>query len=420
MMTAPEVRPDRRLRLFESLPVSLTARKASGNRIWTDEYGELVDMESGCWAAPLGHAHPEILETLIEQAPRALHLHEKFVLRHASDLTEELCDASGLSGGDYCGTYLTSGTEAVSAAVWLAENLTKRTRKLCTNLSYLGATPDLRMPRNPDAWTDLDIRGCLDCGASSRCDLCEKLDGIDFRDHACFVFEPGNSGGRVLCPPPKLVSHLSARIRETGGLVVCNEVTTGFGRTGRWFGFQHYPSLVGASDLPDLIALGKGLGNGYPVSGVLLRSSLARQAREENLIYVQSHIDDPLGCAVARKVVEILGRDGLVARGDRVGASLRAQVEEARGGLRGISEVRGRGMMNVFQVPPEASPSRLFTALLRRGYFLGLSKRFQLLRAYAPLTLTDEEVRGFSSALRQALEEEGEEGRSPETPSPRG
>ena len=406
MMTDPNRYADRRLRLFEALPVSLTALKASGTRIDTAEYGELVDLESGCWAAPLGHAHPEILETLLEQAPRALHLHEKFALRHSSDLTEALCDASGLSGGDYHGTYLTSGTEAVSASVWLAENLTKRTRKLCTNLSYLGATPDLRMPRDPDVWTDLDVRGCLDCGASSRCDLCGKLVGLDFREHACFVFEPGNSGGRVLCPPAKLVAHLSAKIRETGGLVVCNEVTTGFGRTGRWFGFQHYPSLVGPSNLPDLIALGKGLGNGYPVSGVLLRSSLARQAREENLIYVQSHIDDPLGCAVARKVVEILGRDGLVARGDRIGEALRAQVDEARRGLGGIAEVRGRGMMNVLQVDPETSPSRLFTALLRRGYFMGLSERFHLLRAYAPLTLAEEEVRGFSSALRQALEEE--------------
>lgn len=395
---------DKRLRLFESPHVSLTVLSAQGNRIQTAEYGTLVDMESGCWAAVLGHAHPEILATMSSQSVKSMHLHQFFTTEHSACLTQEVTDAAGLPC-DYDGTYLSSGSEAVSMAVWMAEKLTQRRKKLCTTLSYLGTSSELRMPRDPKTWVDLNVTECIECDKKQDCESCGKFKNVDFMSCACFVFEAGNAGGRVLCPPEKLISYLTKRIRSTGGVVVSNEVTTGFGRTGRWFGFQYYDCLQGESHSPEIIAMGKGLGNGYPISGVLIRSQLGKKMTDLKLRYVQSHIDDPLGCAVARKVIEVMKRGKLIERGSRIGEYLRQKLQKLKTCVVGVKEIRGRGMMNVIDLEADYMAEQVFEALLNKGYFTGYSPLFNFIHCYAPLTLGEEEVDGFVLSLKQILEE---------------
>ncbi|NLL76096.1 MAG: aminotransferase class III-fold pyridoxal phosphate-dependent enzyme [Clostridiales bacterium] len=87
-------------------------------------------------------------------------------------------------------------------------------------------------------WEDIDVTECIGCG--DICASCGRYDYLDFNEYASFVFEPGNSGGLVLLQPERLVDFLAGKVREAGGRLVVNEVTTGFGRTGKWFGLQHY------------------------------------------------------------------------------------------------------------------------------------------------------------------------------------
>jgi len=88
---------------------------------------------------------------------------------------------------------------------------------------------------------------------------------------------------------------MAQRVKQADGLIVANEVTTGMGRTGKWFGFQHYDIR------PDIVCLGKGLGNGYPVSAVAMGQSIAEKSENSGFRYAQSHQNDPLGCAVAKR-----------------------------------------------------------------------------------------------------------------------
>lgn len=125
-----------------------------------------------------------------------------------------------------------------------------------------------------------------------------------------------------LFPTNKLISYLVEQIRNAGSLVIVNEITTGFGRTGKWFGFQHYNAFDYEINTPDIIALGKGLGNGYPISGVLVRSSLADIVEASGFRYVQSHIDDPLGCIIARKAIEVIFEGNLIEHGAEMGGIL--------------------------------------------------------------------------------------------------
>lgn len=106
---------------------------------------------------------------------------------------------------------------------------------------------------------------------------------------------------------------LFKKIREADGLVMSNEVTTGMGRTGKWFGFQHYDFQ------PDIVALGKGLGNGYPVSAIAMSINVAKKLEDSGLGYAQSHQNEPLGCAVAKEVITGLRDESLIEHGAALG-----------------------------------------------------------------------------------------------------
>lgn len=384
------------MRLYPTPGLPLTALAAAGSKILTKEYGELTDFESGCWAAVLGHSRPEVTETIAANAGKLMHHHQFFSTEHPGALAEELAVAAGLAA-NYKATFLTSGSEAVSLAVALAEQLTHRKRMLSFSISYHGALPGLRFPRDPAQWLDLDIEECLACKKDADCRECGKFSTIEFTQIAAFVFEPGNSGGLVLCPPGKLVRLLAQAVTQAGGQIIVNEVTTGFGRTGKWFGFQHY----GLN--PHYIAMGKGLGNGYPVSCLLTREEMARGAEASQFKYLQSHTDDPLGCLVARRVVETMARERLVERGNKMGRLLRKKLRQVQENSYGIEEIRGRGLMNVMAIAKDLNAKEIFAALLSRGFFTGLSEHYNCIRLYPPLVIGEGEIEALAGCLEQIL-----------------
>ena len=394
---------DLRFKMFAGPGVSITAVKASGVRIQTREYGELIDFESGCWAAVLGHSRKEVTQALIENVEVLLHTHQFFDTEHPGALVKELIAAAALKS-DYRGTFISSGSEAVSLAVSLAELVTGRPRKLSFSISYLGSTPELHLPRDPARWTDLDIRECLSCTRQSGCRECGKHSSIDFSQLAAFVFEPGNSGGVVLFPPDKLIRFLAEETRAAGGLVIANEVTTGFGRTGKWFGFQHYGVFDSEANEPDFISLGKGLGNGYPISGVLVKLRLAEIIEAAGFRYVQSHIDDPLGCIVARKVIEVMQNENVIEHGAKMGEYLRTKLAETAARIGGIKEIRGRGMMNVVELDNSHKAKEVFKGLLEKGFFTGYSEIYNYIHLYAPLIITEEDIDALCHSLELILE----------------
>ena len=403
---------DLRMRMFADPGVLLTAISASGMGIQTKEYGELTDFESGCWAAVLGHNNPEVLQVLTENAAKLIHLHQFFRTEHPSALVKELTVAAKLKG-NYKGTFLSSGSEAVSLAVSLAELITGRQRKLSLSISFLGSSSELRMPRDPSCWTELDTDHCLRCPEHRECEACSICGRIDFPQLAAFVLEAGNSGGRVLFPPDKLITYLSAEVKNAGGLVIANEVTTGFGRTGKWFGFQHYKVFDAGIREPDLIALGKGLGNGYPISGVLVRSDLAHRIEASGFRYVQSHIDDPLGCVIARKVIEVMQKNSLVERGAEAGEYLRARLTEVAERTGKIKEIRGRGMMNIAVLEDTLKAKEVFASLLEMGFFVDYSEVYNLIRLYAPLIVRREEIDALCRSMELVFRADGGKADSP-------
>jgi acetylornithine/N-succinyldiaminopimelate aminotransferase len=391
---------DNRLRLFARPNTALTLSPSEHDLLVTEEYGSLVDLESGCWAAVLGHSK-YTLKKAIKDLKYPVHTHQFFESSHFDKLVQLLTDSARLPV-PYCATFLTSGTEAVSLCVMLSEFLTDRHKCLSLTISYLGASCGLRMPRDPDKWTDFNPSDCLHCPIEKSCDDCAKFQSFDFSSYASFVLEPGNSGGLLLFPPKKLIRFIASRVKAAGGMLIMNEVTTGIGKTGKFFGYQHYEEFCEVDLCPDFIAMGKNLGNGYPISGVLVKSIYQSKLEESGFRYVQSHSDDPLGVMVALKTLTAIAEQGLVAEAVIKGELLQMHLKDSPY----IKEFRGKGLMNGIILQPDIHVEKVYEELLKEGFFIGYSESYNLIRIYAPLSITADTLIKFCQIFLRILKEQ--------------
>jgi len=249
-------------------------------------------------------------------------------------------------------------------------------------------------------WHLLEWSGCEVCKIADACDRrCDLLKAIPFDRIAGFVFESGNMHEPVKLPPVGLVRQIGGCVREQGGLVVANEITTGMGRTGAWCGFEHY-------DLrPDIVALGKGLGSGYPVSAVALRPGVASSLESMGFRYVQSHQNDPLGCAIALEVISVMRDEDLIERSRRVGTDFLDRLRRLASGPSTVREVRGRGLMIALELErSRISAASAHAELLGRGFLVGLSEEPNLLRFYPPLTIGEDDIGRLLDTLPAVIE----------------
>ncbi len=371
--------------------------RAEGASLYTQDGQRLVDFESGVWCAGLGHAPPRLQAVLHAQIDRVVHLGYRVESALAAEAARAVLESLRMPDGACL--FLASGSEAVELAAQMARRVTRRPLLLGLSGTYLSAYGTTGA-RPASEWIEVDCEACHGCARHDVCDPdCAHLAGIPYDRVAAFVFEPGNAGGRVLLPPRGPVRVLAARVADAGGLLVVDEVTTGLGRTGTWYGFEHYGLA------PDLVALGKGLGNGYPVSAVALRGDVADALRRDGFHYAQSHQNDPLGCAVAREVLSILRDEGLVERSAELGARFLRALTELAAQHAAVREARGRGLMLALEFQPDARPALadVHRALLARGLLVGYKPQANLLRFYPPLVVDEADVDRLLASLDGVL-----------------
>jgi acetylornithine aminotransferase len=180
-----------------------------------------------------------------------------------------------------------------------------------------------------------------------------------------------------------------------------NEVTTGIGRTGTWFGYQHYGIA------PDIVAMGKGIGNGYPVSATTFAPRVMRRLGGRPVMFAQSHQNDPLGAAVAREVIRTIREENLLERGKTIAATMRIGLERIQSRFDRIRQVRGRGLMLALEIRDDADTSftiQLHRELVRRGFLLARRPGAAVLRLDPGLTIEAGDIGDFLEVLEEALE----------------
>lgn len=346
-----------------------------------------VDFESGVWCAALGHNHPRIAQTMETQLKRVVHLGARYPNGTVEEAAQAVLNVVGMEDGK-C-VFLISGSEAVEFGVQAIRRITGKPLMLTFAASFLGSYGSAGT-KKPDEWFLFDWR------SNNGLDVEESIAQIPFDRIGGFAFEPGGSGiGHLQFPPAPLVHKIAEEIRKRNGLILVNEVTTGMGRAGKWFGFQHYDVR------PDIVAVGKGLGNGYPVSAAAMRREVADQLEGSGFRYIQSHQNDPLGCAVANEVITLIREEGWIEKGNALGEFFLRELKGLAEKHAVIKDARGRGLLLGVEFHPheKINAARAYRFLLENGFVVGYYPDVNLLRFDPALTMERENVLSLIECL---------------------
>ncbi len=379
--------------------------KALGSWIWDTEGKKYLDCESGMWCSNLGHNHPRVIQAAKNQLDKIIHRNKSFLTPITLEAADAILKFMPTSFDKI--TFLNSGSEAMEFAISFAKKATKQEKVLSLQDSYLGAFGEAK----ESSYTSLDklelkipypvcYEESCDCLENTRLAIDRTLDGI-IDEIACFALEPVMVSGGVFKPCNQFIKYICDEIQSNGGLVVVDEVTTGFGRTGKKFGYE----LLGIK--PDVVVLGKALGNGYPVSAIITTSEHEIKCSSSELYYAQSHQLDPLGAAVAKEVVKVFEEDSIIERNQNTIIELEQFFKSLNYGF--IEEVRSIGMMFALKFKDYKGFKagelvvRLKDELLAEGVSVGYNVGKGLLRLLPPLTMNAEEVQYLKEKMRNVF-----------------
>jgi acetylornithine/N-succinyldiaminopimelate aminotransferase len=314
-------------------PVAL--REGRGSRV-TDVAGrEFIDLMAGWGVTCIGHCHPTLVEAISEQAGRLMQTTNIFYTEPQAELLERLV---GITPDGITRVFLVnSGTEAVEGAIKLAHRATGRSRYVTTANSFHGRTigalgvigqDKQRAPYLPLLNTPVVVP-YDDLAAAAK-----AIDG----DTAAIIVEPVQGEGGVNVPSEGYLAGLREICDTNGALLIVDEVQTGIARTGRMLALEHDDVL------PDIITLGKGLGGGFPVAAFLCTETIAATVQLGD--HGTTFGGNPLACAAANAVLQVIEYEGLVERADHLGGELMQRLEDFAGANPELVEtVRGRGLL---------------------------------------------------------------------------
>ncbi len=361
--------------------------RSDGVYLFDADETRYMDLESGVWCAALGHKNRRINNVIKDQVERIMHVGFCYSSEIVDKAAKSLLSIAKFNSGK-C-VFLSSGSEAIEILRQISRNLFGKEQKTLTlHDAYLGSYSSV-INRGKN-WYSFNWEKCETCPNKDTCDsACELLQSIP-QDISEFIFEPGSASGFVKFPPKALIQKIVTKVRKNKGRVIANEVTTGIGRTGRWFGYQHYEIEA------DMIAIGKGIGNGYPVSAAIVNLKIASELQESSFDYMQGHQNDPLGAAVVGEVIQTIIDENLIDRAQENGMKFHAQLKSLVDG-KVITGIRGRGLMFAIDLESVKTTSEIYDKLIERGYIV--CNRGSFLRIDPPLTITDKQFSDFVDTL---------------------
>lgn len=338
--------------------------------VYDSDNRQYVDFESGDWASNLGHSNRMVNERIKQQVDKLIHDGLRFRNAESEQLSTKLLDKLGLTGGQCA--FVNSGSEAVNLGITIAKNLTGKRKILKMDCSYLSAFGHGQISENNTDLIDIHFNDS------------DSISKLDFQEISAFVFEPGNSSSLIKYPDAEFIKAVANETKRHGGLLMANEVTTGFGRTGKWFGFQHYDYL------PDIVSVGKALGNGYPISGVAISSATSEMFQKSPFRYAQSHQNDALGCAVGLEVIHFIEEQDLISKGFEKGIYFKEKLVQLMTNHLDIVEIRARGLMIALELKTAETADYIYNRLIEHGFLVGCKGK--TLRFLPPLTIDRKDI----------------------------
>jgi len=387
--------------LFGGQP-SLLWEEARGANVRDVDDNIYIDMTSGFGVAAVGHAHPEVVRAIREQARVLLHGLGDV---HAHPLRVELAARLvRLAPVDDAQVFFAiSGAEAVEIALKTAVAATGRTAVLAFEPSYHGTTLGALAVTSRPAFRE-PFRALLHTGVRRLphgCDPGRIADALRARDVAAAIVEPVVGREGVLLPPSGWLAALADLCREAGTALVADEIFTGFGRTGTLF------AVEAEGVRPDLLCCGKALGGGLPIAAVVGRRALFRAWETPGeALHTATFLANPLACAAALAALRVIESEALPARAARLAPTVEARLAAWRESFPGtVAAVRGRGLLwGIELATPERAKRWTGEALQRGILLLAGGPEGKVAQLVPPLTIAEKQLAAALELLGEALQ----------------
>ena len=374
-------------------PLSIEVKKAKGSYIFDNNGKKYLDFVAGVSANSLGHQYPKVTRAIKKQLNKYTHVmvYGEFIQEQPLQLSKLL--ASTLPKA--FSVYLTnSGTEACEGALKLAKRYTKRYEIISAHMSYHGNTQG-SMSVSGSEIQNRAFRPLVPGSRFINYNSLEDLNKIT-KNTAAVILETIQGGAGFIIPKNDYLKKIKKRCEEVGALLILDEIQTGIGRTGKFWGFEHYGIT------PDIIIAGKGLGGGMPIGAFIAKKYLMDLLKENpKLGHITTFGGHPIIASAGVATVQTILNSKLIKETLEKEALIRELLVHPK-----IKEIRGKGLMLAALVESNEMASKIIHKCLEYGlilFFLLFEEK--AIRITPPLTISKKEIIKGCKILRKVIDE---------------
>lgn len=374
-------------------PLGLTVKKAKGAYITSTTGKKYLDFIAGVSACSLGHRHPKVVSAIRKQTKKYMHVmvYGEFAQEPSVTLCKELV---AILPENQESIYLTnSGTEAIEGAIKLAKRATGRSELIGSFKSYHGSTHGalslLGSEHQKEGYRPL-IPGTRFIRFNNINDLVQITTST-----AAVLLETIQGGAGFILPNENYLKKVKERCQEVGALLILDEIQPGFGRTGLFFGFEHY------SVEPDIVVMGKGMGGGLPVGAFSASHSLMRLFKDNpKLGHISTFGGNPVIAAASLATLRELRDSQIIFQIKKKEALFRQELKHKK-----IKEIRGKGLMLALIVENSETANKIIFKCLDKGLILfWLLWEKNAIRISPPLTIKEKEIIRGCRIIQEVLD----------------
>ena len=358
--------------------------KGVGNYVYDTDNTPYLDLYGGHAVISIGHCHPHYVKSLTEQLNKIGFYSNSVQNSLQVTLAEKLGKLSGYE--DYKLFLCNSGAEANENALKLASFHTGKERILAFNKAFHGRTSGaVAATDNPKIQAPFNTTDKVDFAPLNDINAVRTL--LESGKYAAVIIEGIQGVAGIHCPTPQFLQELRQVTEEMGVVLILDEIQSGYGRTGKFFAHQH------ANIRPDLITCAKGMGNGFPIGGVLISPRFEAKAGMLGTTFGGNH----LACVAAISVLEVMEQEQLIENARIVGEYLLAELVK----IPQLKEIRGKGLMIGLEIDGNASELRK-RLVFEKHIFTG-GAGATTIRLLPALSITCEQADVFLAALKSML-----------------
>jgi len=396
-----------------------------GLYVWDVEGNRYLDFFGGILTTSVGHNHPKVVGAIAEQAGKLIHSSTLYPHENHVNLAEKIAE---ITPGDLKTSYFTnSGSEANENAILLAQTYTDNREIVALRHAYAGRTtlamsvtahaswrvgktfsPDIKHAINPYCYRCPLKMTYPECGVACAQDVEDVIRTTTSGRIAAFMAEPIQGVGGFITPPAEYFGIVTEIAKSYGGVFICDEVQTGFGRTGtHWFGIEHWDVE------PDIMTMAKGIANGMPLANTITTSEIAESMKGAGLT-ISTFGGNPVSTAASLATIAVMEEEADGAHVQDVGDYFRVGLDRLWEKYPLIGDVRGKGLMQGMEMvvdregkePAPQAVNQLFEETKARGLLIGKGGLYgNVVRISPPLTATKEHVDEAMEILDRSLAE---------------